>query len=102
MFPICGLLAPLYEPADDAIRTSSWEVRGMTYMLGFFAVVYATGWLLRRFTGKCPWDYTKQTRRHIHGLTRWDYAPVWLLTSLTLEPVLDFLVRVMPTIQQAL
>jgi hypothetical protein len=71
-------------------------------MLGFFAVEYAAGWLLRRYTGACPWDYTKHTRRHFHGLIRWDYAPVWFLAGLALEPVHDFLVRVTPVIQQAL
>ena len=63
MFPIYGgAFAFLYEPAHDAIRSLEWLPRGLIYMLGFFAVEYLSGWLLKRFTGSCPWDYSKWSR----------------------------------------
>jgi uncharacterized membrane protein len=102
MFPIYGLIAPLYEPVHNLSRNWPWPARGLVYMLGFFAVEYLSGWLLRRLTGVCPWDYAARTRWHIHGLIRLDYAPVWFAVGLALEPVHDFLVRLTPAIYQAL
>lgn len=102
MFPIYGLIAPLYEPAHNLVRAWGWPARGLVYALGFFAVEYAAGWLLRRLVGTCPWDYTKHSRWHVRGLIRLDYAPVWFLAGLALERVHDFLVLLTPAIQQAL
>lgn len=102
MFPIYGLLAPLYEPLHNAVRAWPWLARGGLYMLGFFAIEYAAGWLLRRLIGTCPWDYSRHSRWHVQGLIRLDYALVWFLAGLVLEPVHDFLVRLTPAIQQAL
>ncbi len=102
MFPIYGLLAPLYEPLHDAIRAWPWPLRGLLYGLGFLAVEYVAGWLLRRLTGACPWDYTGRSRWHLHGLIRLDYGPLWALLGLALEPVHDLLVRLTPAIEAAL
>lgn len=102
MFPIYGLLAPLYEPLHDAIRLWPILVRAIVYAAGFMAIEYATGWLLRRLLGGCPWDYTGRARWHLHGLMRWDYAPLWALLGLAIEPIHDFLVRLTPAIQAAI
>ncbi len=102
MFPIYGLIAPLYEPVHDALRSRPWPLRAVTYMAGFFSLEYTSGWLLKRLTGTCPWDYTQYSRWHVHGFIRLDYAPVWALVGLGLEPVHDFLVRLTPAIRQAL
>lgn len=91
MFPIYGLLQPLFEPLHDAMRDRvPAPVRAMVYAGGFFTVEYSTGWLLRRALGNAPWDYS-YARRHLHGLIRADYAPVWALAGLALEPVHDTL-----------
>lgn len=93
MFPIYGLLAPLYEPIHDRIRGWAWPTRGLLYSLGFLVVEYVSGAFLRRLTGACPWDYTDRSRWHVHGLVRLDYVPVWFGVGLLLEPVHDFLTR---------
>lgn len=102
MFLIYGLIAPLFEPAHNAIRPWPWPIRGVLYVTGIFAIEYATGWLLRRFTGACPWDYTGYTRWHVNGLIRLDYAPAWFLMALVVERLHDFLVELTPAIQAAL
>lgn len=102
MFPIYGLIAPLYEPAHTAIRLWPWLLRGAVYALGFMAIEYVTGWLLRKLTGACPWDYTSRSRWQIHGLIRLDYAPLWALLGLALEPLHAFLLRLTPAIVQAM
>lgn len=101
MFPIYGLLAPLYEPLHNSLRDWHWFMRGAIYLLGIWFIEYASGWLLRRLTGKCPWDYS-DLRGHLHGLIAWEYAPVWFVFGLALEPVHDFLVQVTPALRSAL
>lgn len=101
MFPIYGLAAPLYEPLHDFLRPWHWFMRGSIYVIGIWLVEYATGWLLRRLTGKCPWDYS-HLRGNLHGLIAWEYAPVWFVFGLALERVHDFLVRLMPAVRAAL
>lgn len=101
MFPIYGLLAPLYEPMHDFLRPWHWFMRGVIYLLGIWLVEYTTGWLLRRLTGKCPWDYS-DLRGHLDGLIAWEFGPVWFLFGLALEPVHDFLVRLTPALRTAL
>jgi uncharacterized membrane protein len=80
------------------MRSQAWLVRGLIYLLGFFAVEYLSGWLLKRFTGSCPWDYSKWTRWSVRGYIRLDYAPIWFLVGLGLEPIHDFLLRLTPLI----
>ncbi len=90
MFPIYGLLAPLYEPMHDALREKPWPVRGAAYGAGIMAIEYATGAALRKTFGAAPWDYT-YARRHIHGLVRPDYFPYWAAVGLAMEKVHDTL-----------
>lgn len=101
MFPIYGLLAPLYEPVHNLIRPAPWPLRALIWSLGFTAVEWISGWLIARLTGKCPWDYSDR-RWAINAYARWDYFPVWAVVGLLLEPVHDFLVRLTPAIEAAL
>lgn len=89
MFPIYGLIAPLYEPVHLRLRAKQyrWWQRGMVYALGIMGMETATGWLIQRATGHIPWDYRGKTRWHWRGLTRIDYAPLWFGVGLGLEPL---------------
>ena len=96
MFPIYGLIAPLYEPVHDLIRDLSLPGRALIWALGFTLVEWVTGWLIAQLIGRCPWDYSDR---------RWainPYFPVWAVVGLALEPVHDFLVLVTPAISAAL
>jgi uncharacterized membrane protein len=101
MFPIYGLIAPLYEPVHDAIRDYPWVLRAAVWSLGFTAIELTSGWLIARLTGRCPWDYSER-RWAINAYIRWDYFPVWAIVGLALEPVHDFLVAITPAIAAAL
>jgi uncharacterized membrane protein len=94
MFFIYGLAAFLFEPAHDAMRGLPWWTRGAVYVAGIYCIEYASGWMLRRLLGKCPWDYTRHPF-HLHGLIAWDYAPLWLIFGLGLEHVHDWLDKVL-------
>jgi len=93
MFPIYGLLQPLFEPLHDALRRRRVPapLRALAYAAGFFGVEYGSGRFLRALLGEAPWDYSS-ARRHVGGLIRLDYAPIWGLAGLALEPVHDTLV----------
>jgi uncharacterized membrane protein len=93
MFPIYGLAAFLFEPVHDAIRTLTWPLRGLIYVIGFYAVEFTTGWLLKQLTGKCPWDYSGK-KYSFYGFVRWDYAPLWFGFCFMLEKLHDLLLRV--------
>jgi len=101
MFPIYGLLAILYEPAHDLIREIPVFGRALIWSIGFTAVELASGWLIARISGRCPWDYSGK-RFAINPYIRWDFFPVWAIIGLALEPVHDFLVRLTPAIEAAL
>lgn len=101
MFPIYGLIAPLYEPAHDLIRELPWLGRAFIWSLGFTTIEFCSGWLLAQLTGRCPWDYSGK-RFAINPYIRWEYVPVWSLVGLALEPIHDFLVRLTPAIATAL
>jgi uncharacterized membrane protein len=101
MFPIYGSIALLYEPAHDLIRPLAWPLRAVVWSLGFTTVELASGWLIKRLVGRCPWDYSDR-RWAINAYIRWDYFPVWAAIGLALEPVHDLLVRLTPAIQAAL
>ena len=101
MFPIYGLIAPLYEPVHNLIRETPILARAAVWALGFTFVELVTGWLIARLIGRCPWDYSDRSWA-INAYIRWDYFPVWALVGLALEPVHDFLVRLTPAIAAAL
>jgi uncharacterized membrane protein len=92
MFPIYGLLQSLFEPLHDVLRQRRVPppLRALAYAVGFFGVEYGSGRALRALLGEAPWDYT-YARRHLHGLIRFDYAPIWALAGLSLEPLHDTL-----------
>ena len=94
MLPIYGSAALFFEPLHDAVSALAWPLRGLVYTAGIFLVEFVSGWLLRKFTGRCPWDYSQRARFHFRGLIRWDYAPLWFLFGLALEQLHNTLVRV--------
>lgn len=101
MFPIYGLIAPLYEPVHTLIRETPLVARATVWAVGFTLVELVAGWLIARLIGRCPWDYSDR-RWAINAYIRWDYFPVWALVGLALEPVHDFLVYLTPAIEAAL
>ena len=95
-FPMYGSIAFLYEPLHNWLRPQFFLLRALAYLLGFWAVEYAGGWLILKITGLMPWDYTSSPGGSLHGLIRWNFVLVWPLVGLALEPVHDFLVRLTP------
>ncbi len=67
------ILALVYPP----IHQLPIAARLAVYVALVYLVEYTWGWLLRRTTGQCPWDYGP-ARWAVNGLIRLDYLPCWL------------------------
>lgn len=85
MFPIYGCAA-IISPLSKFYRKYHIVVRGVIYMLHIFAGEYIFGSILKKCE-MCPWDYS-DSKYHVNGLIRLDYAPVWFLTGLFYEKLL--------------
>jgi hypothetical protein len=86
MFPLYGLTYPLLAWSWPVIGDLPLLARGLCYVPMFFAVEYASGWLLRRLIGECPWEAGYRAARwSVHGLVRLDYAPAWFVVGLLFE-----------------
>jgi uncharacterized membrane protein len=89
MFPIYGLLQPLFEPLHDGMRGRvPAPGRAAVYGVLIMAVEYASGAILRRAVGRAPWDYSS-ARCNVHGLVRLDYLALWAAAGLATERVHD-------------
>lgn len=89
MLPLYGFAQPLFEPLHDAVRgRPAWQ-RGAVYAVCALAAEGASGWLLRRLTGTCPWDYTGRSRLSVAGVVRLDYGPLWAVAGLAAERLDD-------------
>ena len=84
MYPIYGAGGLALEQIRRRVRPFPRMLRAAAYVPAIFAIEAATGALLRRLIGACPWDYTGR-RAHVRGLVRLDYAPLWYLVGLTFE-----------------
>lgn len=85
MIPIYALLI-FIEPASRLFIQWEWPLwcRGFVYLLAFWVAEYATGWGIKKLTGRCPWDYT-YSRFSLYGYIRLDFAPIWYLFALLLD-----------------
>lgn len=61
-------------------------LRVLAYLTIIYAVEYATGWLLEKTIGVCPWHYAN-SKWTIHNKIRLDYAPFWMLLCFSIEPI---------------
>lgn len=86
MFPIYGMAAFL-APISRLLRGKCLFIRGIVYTVSIFLTEFVTGSLLKRH-GMCPWDYS-QARFNVQGVIRLDYAPIWFLTGLLYERLLQ-------------
>lgn len=85
MFPIYGCAA-IIAPLSRLYHKCNVFIRGFIYMVHIFLGEYVFGSILKK-RNMCPWDYSN-TKYHVNGLIRLDYAPVWFITGLIYEKLL--------------
>jgi uncharacterized membrane protein len=99
MFPIYGLIAVLYEPAHDWLRSWHWIIRAVIWSAGFTLIEWIAGWMLHHTIGTCPWDYQRAGAKMALGpYIRADYFPLWAAVGMLLEPLTDVVGRVLPLV----
>lgn len=86
MHPVYGLACLGLEGVHDLFSEATLSLRLAAYVLVIYAAEFASGWLLRRLLGRCPWDYGTRGI-NVLGLIRLDYAPAWLVAAFMFEPV---------------
>lgn len=88
MIPIYALVYPLLCALYPHLSGYSFLSRGLLYVAMIFVVEYASGWLLRRATGECPWERNYHGHKYaVHGLIRLDFAPAWFVAVMLFELV---------------
>lgn len=98
MLPIYGIGGWTFEAVHNALQWH-WVAMAFVYVPMIYAFEFVSGWILKRFLGRCPWDYGS-TRFSVMGLIRLDYAPFWLALALMFHPVsigLGGVLKVLPT-----
>ncbi|MBS2030218.1 MAG: hypothetical protein JST54_20110 [Deltaproteobacteria bacterium] len=86
MHPIYGLGMLALDQLGTHMSAVSWPARAALYVAVIYAMEFASGSILRRVLGRCPWDYGA-TGINVRGLVRLDYAPAWYLAALLFDPV---------------
>jgi len=83
MFPIYGSLA-IFFPLGYRI-VSEWflPIRACFYAAGIMIFEYCAGYVLHRYIGVRPWQYTDGW--HLNGYVRLDYFPRWMIFGVFVE-----------------
>jgi uncharacterized membrane protein len=84
MHPIYGFGGLALEALFGVVRRWPLPARCLVYLPVIYGLEYASGHALRRWLGRCPWDYGDH-RRSLAGLVRLDYAPLWLRAGCACE-----------------
>lgn len=92
MLPIYGLGAVTLGWLRGLIQ-NAWIFVPVAVLFIYLAE-FTSGWLLRKITGKCPWDYGA-ARFGIAGLVRIDYMPFWLLVAIFFDRFVDYISKVL-------
>jgi len=86
MFPIYGIISvfcPLYYLMKK--KGYKWYIIYTIGVINIYLIEYILGYLLEKYIGKCPWDYTDSSIFQIHGYIRLDYILNWYLFILLID-----------------
>lgn len=83
MIPIYGSIAFFSKILIPWLIDFNLILRMFIYGVIILVVEYILGFILKKITGKCPWEYN--SRWSIHGFIRLDYLPLWMLFGLLVE-----------------
>ena len=86
MFYIYGSIAFLFPPVYSILAGWNWLFRILTYGVLILLFEFIIGFLLKRLTGKCPWEYNSKLA--IRGYIRLDYLPIWMLFGYLIEIIM--------------
>lgn len=87
MFFIYGLASFLMPFVMDKMSRIPLLFRLLIYSCGIYVVEFASGFLLDKLTGSCPWEY--KTGMQLLGYIRLDFLPFWMGFSFLLEKLVE-------------
>ncbi len=97
MIPIYMLLAFL-EPLAPLLASWPMWVRGIIYVLMLWVVEYTAGALIKKISGRDPWDYS-MSRFQFHGHVRFDFFPLWFCFMLIAEWMSQKFIELTPAVK---
>jgi uncharacterized membrane protein len=89
MVPIYGLTALGLEHLN-AYANKPFYIMACYYTAVIYLSEFLSGWVLKRFTGKIPWDYGKNPGS-VYGYINWHYFPYWFAIGLAFNRFSRFL-----------
>jgi len=84
----------IFEKLHLAIIQWNIAVRFIIYALLFFLVEYVAGYITKKITGKCAWEY--KGKYNIHGFINLPHFPFWGAAGLLFEIVHNYLMQLHP------
>lgn len=85
MHPIYGAAGLALDGLRPRLGPRAAVVRIVPYTAVMLGAEYASGWVLCRALGRCPWEYTRGW--HVRGLVRLDFLPFWLGFAAVVDPL---------------
>lgn len=93
MLPIYGLSALALEGLSE-ILPWPFYVKAFIYVVFIYFVEGISGWVLKKTTGRIPWDYGISHWTPM-GLINLKYAPYWLLLAMAFDSITTFLTKIL-------
>lgn len=89
LYALGGLF--VFEPIQDRIQDQNIAIRFVLYALLIFLIEYVAGFLAKRITGECPWEY--KGKWNIRGYINLPHLPFWGAVGLIFEIVHNYLIQ---------
>lgn len=92
MLPIYGLAGIVLELVQNLL-TWPWYFRPLIYLPLIYGIEGVSGWLIRKITGRCPWDYGNSRWTPL-GLIHLGYTPFWLFLGFLFDPISNIMGKI--------
>lgn len=91
MFLIYGAGGLLLETTHNILNWPG-PVAALVYVVEIYMIEFSSGYLIKHWTGKIPWDYGAG-KYTIMGLVRLDYAGFWYILSLAAHYLHPYIIK---------
>ena len=93
MLPIYGVSALVLEGLSEVLPWPFY-IKAFVYVLFIYIAEGLSGWVLKKTTGRIPWDYGISHWTPM-GLINLKYAPYWLMLAMAFDSITAFLTKML-------
>lgn len=93
MFLIYGVAALVLESVSEALPWPFY-LKAFVYVFIIYLVEGSSGWIIKKITGKIPWEYPKGFWTPMQ-LINLKYFPFWLVVGMAFDPITAFLTKIL-------